>query len=570
MVENESVFVEQAEYLDSAMFSSWFVEHPKEAEILRKLKASGAKLLIGPRGTGKTTLMLKALDEMLFAGNADALPVYVNFKTSLRLEPLYKTTGNATFWFNQWLFLNSALSIVQSLDKLGFSQNESIFGPMSVDSARRVVDALQSADIETAAKYLPEPISNTQFSALVARALNICERFRVVFLFDDAAHAFSSDQQRDFFDFFRLIKSSTVSPKAAIYPGVTNFSSAFHVGHDAEEVNIWLDPADPRYINFMRALVRRRLSESTANALTNDDATFQLLALSAFGIPRNMLNMVRKLTTSDENDGESTATKKTIFPRSAVLGAIAECAETSQQIFKSLKAKLPTYASFVDQGTLFLRQTVQTVKDYNSTTSRGKTVTVAIVEPLASELKTLLSFLEYSGLVRPRGNVSRGVKGTFALFDLHYALLVEANAVLAQKAFTISDVAESLAKRDAHAFARTTTEKLLGTTNISAVLPLQLPPCDVCSTPRAVPEAKFCMNCGSPLSLKSTFETAVQQAIGLLPLTAKRVESIKKQSSLRTVKDILLDKEHKELLKVKMIGPMWATRISRYAEEFVE
>lgn len=570
MAENESVFVEQAEYLDSAMFSSWFVEHPKEAEILRKLKASGAKLLIGPRGTGKTTLMLKALNEMLFAGSADALPVYVNFKTSLRLEPLYKTTGNATFWFNQWLFLNSALSIVQSLDKLGITHDASMFGTISIESARRVVDALQSADIETAAKFLPEPIGNSQFSAIVKNALDISERSRVVFLFDDAAHAFSADQQRDFFDFFRLIKSPTVSPKAAIYPGVTNFSSAFHVGHDAEEVNIWLDPTEPRYINFMRSMVRRRLSDSTANALTNDDATFQLLALSAFGIPRNMLNMVRKLTTSEDSDGESGTLKKKVFPRTAVLGAIAECAETSQQIFKSLKAKLPTYASFVDQGTLFLRQAVQTVKDYNGKTSKGKTVSVAIVEPLSSELKTLLSFLEYSGLVRPRGNVSRGEKGTFALFDLHYALLVEANAVLAQKAFTISDVAESLAKRDAHAFARTTSEKLLGTANIAAILPLQLPPCEVCSTPRASPEAKFCMRCGSPLSLKSTFETAVQQSIGLLPLTSKRVESIEKQSSIKTVKDILLDKDHKELLKVKMIGPIWATRISRYAEEFVE
>lgn len=569
MAENESVFVEQAEYLDSAMFSSWFVEHPKEAEILRKLKASGAKLLIGPRGTGKTTLMLKALNEMLFAANADALPVYVNFKTSLRLEPLYKSTGNATFWFNQWLFLNSALGIVQSLAKLNLTYQHSI-GTIPIDTARRIVDALQSGDIDTATKHLSDPVTNTQFAQFIVESLSICDRARVVFLFDDAAHAFSSDQQRDFFDFFRLIKSSTVSPKAAIYPGVTNFSSAFHVGHDAEEVNIWLDPSEPRYLNFMRSLVRRRLSDATANALTNDDATFQLLALSAFGIPRNMLNMVRKLTTSDENDGENTTSRRKTFARTAVLGAIAECAETSQQIFKSLKAKLPTYASFVDQGTLFLRQAVQTVKEYNGKTARGKTVTIAIIEPLASELKTLLSFLEYSGLVRPRGNVSRGVKGTFALFDLHYALLVDANAVLAQKAFTIADVAENLARRDAHAFARTSSEKLLGTSNIAAVLPLQLPPCDVCSTPRASPEAKFCLNCGSPLSLKSTFETAVQQGIGLLPLTARRVESITKQSSIRTVKDILLDKEHKELLKVKMIGPIWATRISRYAEEFVE
>ena len=510
--------------------------------------------------------MLKALHEMLQGGQTDALPVYVNFKTSLRLEPLYKSTGNATFWFNQWLFLNSALGLIQSLEKLGIKHTS--IGSIDVSDARKVVDSLHSGDIDSATKNLSEPITNTQFSEFISKSLSLCERQRVVFLFDDAAHAFSADQQRDFFDFFRLIKASNISPKAAIYPGVTNFSSAFHVGHDAEEVNIWLDPTDPRYLNFMRSLVNRRLSETTATALTNDDATFQLLALSAFGIPRNMLNMLRKLTTSDDNDGATT--KKKTFTRAAVLAAISECSETSQQIFKSLKAKLPTYSSFVDQGSIFLRQSIQTIKDYNAKTSKGKTATIAIVEPLAIELKTLLSFLEYSGLVRPRGNVSRGVKGTFALFDLHYALLIEANAVLAQKAFALADVADNLARRDAHAFARTSSEKLLGTNNISAVLPLQLPPCDACGTPRASPEAKFCLNCGSALSLKSTFETAVKQGISVLPLTIRRVDSIEAQSSIRTVKDILLDKEHKELMKVKMIGPVWATRISRYAEEFVE
>lgn len=569
MAENESVFVEQAEYLDSNMFSSWFVEHPKEAEILRKLKASGAKLLIGPRGTGKTTLMLKAMEEMSFATNADCLPVYVNFKTSLRLEPLYKTSGNATFWFNQWLFLNSAIGISNSLEKLGFI-NKAPIGEISVEVAKKITDSLQSGDITSATKYLEIPITISQFNSYIEESLYICDRIRVVFLFDDAAHAFSSDQQRDFFDFFRLIKSSTVSPKAAIYPGVTNFSSAFHVGHDAEEVDIWLDPADQRYLKFMRSLLDRRLSDATASALTVDEATFHLLALSAFGIPRNLLNMVRKLTTSEDADNNSTSTRKKAFSKSAVLNAIDECAQTSQQIFKSLKAKIPTYSSFVDQGTVFLRQAVQTIKDYNSATTKGRTVTIALAEPLANEVRTLLSFLEYSGLVRPRGNVSRGVKGTFALFDLHYALLVEANAILAQKSFTIQDVADHLLRRDAHAFARTSPEKLLGAPNVAAILPLQLPPCDVCSTPRASPEAKFCLNCGSPLSLKSTFETAVQQTISMLPLTGKRVTSITAQSSIRTIKDILLDKEHKELLKVKMIGPVWATRISRYAEEFVE
>jgi len=568
MAENESLFVEQAEYLDTAAFDRWFVEHPRENEILRKLKASGAKLLIGPRGTGKTTLMLKAMHEMLHASNHDALPVYVNFKTSLRLEPLYKSSGNASFWFNQWLFLNSALGVVHAAKKLKVDVTS--IGAMSVSVATLIVDSLQSGDIDRATGLLQAPLTASEFSEFLATTLNLCARSRVVFLFDDAAHAFSVDQQRDFFDFFRLIKSSIASPKAAIYPGITNFSSAFHVGHDAEEINIWLDPADPRYLDFMRMLVERRLSPDAVSALAHDDATFKLLAFGAFGIPRNLLNMVRRLTTVDEDDNAATTSKKKAFSRTSTLRAIAECGDTSRLVFRSLKGKLVTYSSFIDAGERFLKQAVQTIKDFNATTSRAKAVTLAIPEPIAAELKTLFSFFEYSGLVRPRGNVSRGIKGTFALIDIHYALLIEGNAILAQKSVGLPELADSLSKRDAHAFVRTTAEKLLSTTNVAVALPLQLPPCEVCNTPRASPEAKFCLKCGSTLALRSTFETAVKQEIAVLPLTRRRIETIHEQSSIRTVKDILLDKDHKELMKVKMIGPIWATRIFRYAEEFVE
>lgn len=68
-------------------------------------------------------------------------------------------------------------------------------------------------------------------------------------LFDDAAHAFSKEQQNDFFEFFRNIKSRMILPKAAIYPGVTDFSAVFHVGHDAEEVDVWIKTTDNEYLS---------------------------------------------------------------------------------------------------------------------------------------------------------------------------------------------------------------------------------------------------------------------------------------------------------------------------------
>ncbi len=53
----EHAFVEQAEYLESEIFSSWHASHPDEDAILRKLCHGGAKLISGLRGCGKTTLL---------------------------------------------------------------------------------------------------------------------------------------------------------------------------------------------------------------------------------------------------------------------------------------------------------------------------------------------------------------------------------------------------------------------------------------------------------------------------------------------------------------------------------
>ena len=52
--------------------------------------------------------------------------------------------------------------------------------------------------------------------------------------------------------------------------------------------------------------------------------------------------------------------------------------------------------------------------------------------------------------------------------------------------------------------------------------------------------------------------------------TTSRIRKIKEQSAIRKVRDILLDHEHAELFKVDRIGPFWAAKIMRLAEEFVE
>ena len=84
-------------------------------------------------------------------------------------------------------------------------------------------------------------------------------RGRCVLLLDDAAHAFSPEQQRDFFEVFRALRSRFVATKAAVYPGITSYSPYFHVGHEAELLEAWYSPDDDQYLNTMRSVARNRL-----------------------------------------------------------------------------------------------------------------------------------------------------------------------------------------------------------------------------------------------------------------------------------------------------------------------
>ena len=76
----QDIFTEQAEYITRNDLDNWHMEHPIEKMIMKKLCQGGAKLLTGPRGCGKTTLLLRAYNDMI--RKKKVFSIYVNFKTS--------------------------------------------------------------------------------------------------------------------------------------------------------------------------------------------------------------------------------------------------------------------------------------------------------------------------------------------------------------------------------------------------------------------------------------------------------------------------------------------------------
>ena len=81
---------------------------------------------------------------------------------------------------------------------------------------------------------------------------------RIVLLFDDAAHLGRENSSSEFFDIFRTISSRSVSCKAAIYPGVTNFGKRFDVFNDATVIDVARDESTFSMGDFFYTVMEAR------------------------------------------------------------------------------------------------------------------------------------------------------------------------------------------------------------------------------------------------------------------------------------------------------------------------
>lgn len=550
-----NVFEERAEYLSRADLEQWTEITADNRRVLAKLKGPGAKLLTGPRGSGKSTLLRAAYFDLL--DGDQVLPVYVNYARSLALEPLFHHNANALAIFRQWVLMKVVVEVTKSFEELGMASPTGLEELASI--GERYIDALA---VSSEPPEMPAAISPTTLVKHLEGWARHASRKRVVLLLDDAAHAFSPQQQREFFEIFRELRSSRVAPKAAVYPGITSYSPFMHVGHEAELIESWYRPDSDDFLPTMRALVDRRLPKSLLERLDGREELVDLLALASFGLPRGFLVMLSQLLGVEEDE-------TTVPSRKAADGAVASQAASVRGIFGSLADKMPRYKRFVEAGAELERAVASGLARFNRQRStEGKGVVVGLAGPLGPELSKVLEMLEYAGVVRKAGTVSRGVKGVFHRYELHYAIVIRENALSLGRSPSTAAIIEALRTRDAHAFMRSRGTALLGG-DFTQRCTLDLAPCQYCGTPRMSDEAQFCMKCGRPLTEASIYEELLKASIDRLPLTPKKLAGLKKHTAIRTVGDILLDDESREIRKVPYVGPIWSARIHNHADEFV-
>jgi len=549
---SDHIFEERAENLSKQELMTWSVETAQDREIIKKLQGTGTKLLSGPRGSGKSTLLRKAYFSLLDSGLV--LPAYVNYSQSLALEPLFYNHANALQIFRQWVLFKIIVGIGDAFKDSQQTMPDNL--KRYVQFATDFIEQLEQGnepDLEN------NPIALSSLKTLIDWWATENGFQRSVLLFDDAAHAFSSLQQREFFEIFRSLKSRTISPKAAVYPGMTSYSPNFHIGHDAELIEAWYKPEAENYLDTMRELLQKRLSSDKMSLL--DEKIVEYLALAAFGLPRSFLTMISQLLGIEEESPKPS--------RNLARQAILRNCSVLRSLFQSLSKKLPRYSNFVDMGRKLEVAIVGELKNYNKPRDdKQKTVIVGFIEPIEPELVRILALLEYAGIVRFMDRVNWGMNKSYLRYLVHYALLIDKNALHLSNNYPLSTLITVLVNQELPNFRMTGGQRLLGK-DFQEKCTLNLAPCSNCGAPRAFEEAKFCFECGKPLRDVSVYEELLKAPIDQLPLPKKKIETLKQQTSIKVVQDILLNEENQQLMQVKGIGRIWASRIQNAAEEFV-
>lgn len=550
---SEATFVERADELDQTALLSKTVDNKFFSEIRRRLQSQGAKLLVGPRGTGKTHQMRYVYQECL---NEAAKPaaVFTSFSRYVRLEPLLRVSGAATLIFQAWVIAKISLGGVAMLRDLGHSEEalekcfKECFGVSQVETGRFValIESRGGKDVQAPDGFTLGALHDW-FGVLLA----LSERARLILLLDDAALSMTPEYLVEFFNIFQDLKSPTVSPKASVYPGTSQYGPRLHLRHDVQAINAWLSVDDAAYDETMSKLIEA-WSPSTSNI---PDGVTDLFKFAAFGVPRVLMSLIRAYAESEWGTTQQ-----------GVNAVIEQQVELMQAEYASLAQKVPQFGTVIGAGDTFFNHLADLVAEANRKESDSRQLVVGIP---AKDIHTLearmLRFLVEVGFLYPMTSVKHGEDRAYLRFMPHLAPLIHRRAFQHSAGFSARNQVSFLQKAQKRQPLRVTLAKLLP----DVKLRLDLSKCTRCGTPRLSEIQKFCGTCGAELINQSAYESCMALSIDVLPITERQKAALRQQFS--TIGDIIAAQDPAtELRSFGLIGQKRAATIAEKAQKYVD
>ena len=552
-------FEERADQLSLALIDASLADGEVFRRARSKLLGRGAKLLVGPRGTGKTHIMRYAYAQAMNQVDKP-LALYATFNRYLNLEPLLKKSPDARQRFHSWVLAKLLVSAFDWLRDAGQEEARlQAADPLfKNEDLSQLVARLERGTGEELYEALGQRLTVDHVLKAVGKLLEVSGRTRAVLLLDDAALSLADEYLVAFFEIFRQLKTELIAPKASVYPGSTQYGPTFHASHEAEEVHLWLSVEDAEYSQIMGDIATRRLSPEQVAGINPD--ILELLKYLSFGVPRTYLRLLRELLTSK--------------PRSAqqqVNGIVEAQAELMRAEFDSLRIKLKQFASIVQAGGELFDRAVQDVATAQSADTHVRNIVLGLQQeknrsPLAERM---LRFLVEVGLLYPLQPVSHGPDRKYDRYIPHLAFLWRKGA-FGRSAWSTGLTACMQAPSSKHPVRR----------ELSTLLPqdglarmkLDLPPCQSCGTERINESQKYCHQCGEELVAASMFEECMKLPLDKIPeISQAMVRRLREDTQLRTVGDVYASQNASgDLQRASYVGPVRAGEIIRKVERVIE
>lgn len=418
-----STFYLRTESIKTEDIKSLSVVSHQDKEIIKNLLLPDPCLLEGSRGTGKSFL-LKLTEIEVDENHPQSMSVYMSFNISSLI------TTEDPLQFYHWMLAKTLKSLLNTLRKKGISINSNSASLLSNDENEKEEDI--SKNLKEIIKIYENSYkgkSSISIDSLpdiedVKEAIEIiCKENkleRIYFLFDEAAHVFRPEQQRQFFSLFKDLRSPYITCNAAIYPGVTYFGNSFEPLHDCIYLKLERDIRDSNYNQYFRDIVFKQSDDSLKKLIETQESIFITLALSSGGNPRFLLNTLRDIQTFNSRNLEQTIKD---FYRTKIW---SEHTDLGDKYFG--------HKALIDWGRDFLEKNViPAIVKYNETritnNRNESTIYFWVHKDSPETVKESLRLLTYTGIIR---KVDSGIRATKAelgdRYEVKYGCILSLDA----------------------------------------------------------------------------------------------------------------------------------------------
>lgn len=552
---------ERSDFLEVDQIQNWFISGEYFENIQRKLIGTGAKLLVGPRGTGKTH-QLRVAHYKCLNDNSKPVSLYISFNRYYHLEPLLSRAPNAIKVFHTWVLCKILLAVHKFCEHSDINPIEIL--DTNLYNKEQLIEFIGQAEkghYKFDDEHLISQLNVSFVQSIIEKLIFKDKRKRAVIFLDDAALTLTPDYLVEFFEIFVSLKSTKIAPKASVYPGTTEYGTKFHLGHDAEKVECWINVSNNMnsYSQFMDELIEKRLKILISDI---DEDIIELLKYASFGIPRAFLFLLRSFQQS------SKSTRQAKF--NEVIDLHSELIKAE---YLSLSKKIPQFSNIISIGYSFFEKIITEMSSVNKTLSNEKSLIIGIEKNSSKMIERMTQFLNEAGLLyKYSSNVSHGGGREYERFTPHILFLIKSKAFSVSRGFDSSVILEKLLSNERKQPIRRKYETILSSDEITN-LTLDLPPCSNCGTIRIQDDQRFCHKCGTELVVSSAFENCMELSVQDIPFTPLQRRAVK-EVNFSKIKDFYsVLNPGSELRKVRQIGEKRSTkiidRINKVVEEFL-